>query len=125
MLTHFLACLATPGACGMPNVDSVGRDFANLSWEAPKRDGGARITGYLVEKRQRGSPNWEPATSNPVIGTSANISGLPTGEEFEFRVIPINGAGAGEPSNPSAMTKIEDKRGKWSTPYVMLLSMNV
>lgn len=68
----------------------------------------------MVEKRPRGSPNWVAATSSPVVGTSVNIGGLPTDGEFEFRVIPINAAGPGEPSQPTPMTKIQDKRGKTS-----------
>lgn len=90
-------------------MDSVGRDFVNLSWTTPKRDGGSRITGYMIEKRARNSPNWEPATTSPIIGNSANIGGLPTDGEFEFRVVPINGAGRGEPSQPTPMTKIQDR----------------
>ncbi|KAM3173269.1 hypothetical protein ACTXT7_012839 [Hymenolepis weldensis] len=112
----------TPGSTGMPHVDSVGRDFVNLSWTPPKRDGGSRITGYMVEKRPRGGYDWEPATTSPVVGTSANISGLPTGEEFEFRVVPINAAGKGEPSPATPMTKIEDKRAGAAADFITKLT---
>lgn len=105
----------------MPTVDSVGRDFVNLSWTPPKRDGGSRITGYVVEKRPRGSSEWVPATTSPIVGTSANISGLPTGEEMEFRVVPVNAAGKGEPSPATPMTKIEDKRGECFVPSIRYL----
>uniref|UniRef100_A0A5K3EN24 non-specific serine/threonine protein kinase n=1 Tax=Mesocestoides corti TaxID=53468 RepID=A0A5K3EN24_MESCO len=112
----------TPGTTGIPSVDSVGRDFVNLSWTPPTRDGGSRITSYVVEKRQRGSSDWLPATTSPVIGTSANISGLPSGEEFEFRVIPVNTAGSGEPSQSTPMTKIEDKRANAAADFITKLS---
>ncbi|VDL60884.1 unnamed protein product, partial [Hymenolepis diminuta] len=112
----------TPGSTSMPHVDSVGRDFVNLSWTPPKRDGGSRITGYMVEKRPRGGYDWEPATTSPVVGTSANISGLPTGEEFEFRVVPINAAGKGEPSPATPMTKIEDKRAGAAADFITKLT---
>ncbi|KAL7064324.1 hypothetical protein AAHC03_04779 [Spirometra sp. Aus1] len=107
-----------PGAPGVPSVDSVGRDFVNLSWPTPTRDGGSRITGYQVEKRRRNSPDWEPATSNLIVGNSANISGLPTDEEFEFRVIPVNAAGPGEPSQPTPMTKIQDRKGGAAADFI-------
>ncbi|VDN97428.1 unnamed protein product [Rodentolepis nana] len=107
---------------GMPNVDSVGRDFVNLSWMPPKNDGGSRVNGYIVEKRPRGGYDWEPAITSPVVGTSANISGLPTGTEYEFRVIPINAAGKGEPSTPTPMVKIEDKRSGAAADFITKLT---
>ncbi|CDS41841.2 expressed conserved protein [Echinococcus multilocularis] len=112
----------TSGSTSMPAVDSVGRDFVNLSWTPPKRDGGSRITGYFVEKRPRGSSDWVPATASPIVGTSTNISGLPTGEEFEFRVVPVNAAGKGEPSPATPMTKIEDKRAGAAADFITTLT---
>ena len=41
-----------PGAPGMPEVEEVGSDFVNLSWEKPSDDGGGRITGYIVERKE-------------------------------------------------------------------------
>lgn len=43
-----------PGSPGMPEVEEVGSDFVNLSWEKPANDGGGRITGYIVERREVG-----------------------------------------------------------------------
>ena len=36
----------------MPEVEEVGSDFVNLSWEKPSDDGGGRITGYIVERKE-------------------------------------------------------------------------
>lgn len=36
----------------MPEVEEVGSDFVHLSWEKPHDDGGGRITGYIVEKKE-------------------------------------------------------------------------
>ena len=36
-----------------------------LSWEKPKDDGGGKITGYVVEKKPKGSDDWEEAM--PVV----------------------------------------------------------
>ena len=47
-----------PSVPGVPSVKEVGGDFVNLSWERPTKDGGARVIGYWVEKREAGSQNW-------------------------------------------------------------------
>lgn len=71
------------------------------------------MTGYIVEKRRKNSPDWEPAVSGntPVTGTQAHIDDLDENGEYEFRIKPVNAAGVGEPSEPTPMTKIRPKRG--------------
>lgn len=44
--------LDPPGPPGIPEVEEVGNDFVHLSWEKPFDDGGGRITGYIVERRE-------------------------------------------------------------------------
>ena len=41
-----------PGAPGIPEVEEIGNDFVNLSWDKPTDDGGGRITGYIVERKE-------------------------------------------------------------------------
>lgn len=41
-----------PGPPSMPEVEEVGSDFVNLSWNKPADDGGGRITGYYVERKE-------------------------------------------------------------------------
>ena len=48
-----------PSPPGVPSVKEVGGDFVNLSWDRPERDGGARIQGYWIEKREVGSSAWQ------------------------------------------------------------------
>ena len=47
-----------PGSPGEPNVMEVGGDFVSLSWEKPKTDGGDRIQGYIIEKKDAASDRW-------------------------------------------------------------------
>ena len=37
----------------------MGGDFVNLQWEKPESDGGSRVKGYWVEKREVGSNLWQ------------------------------------------------------------------
>ncbi|CAH8526186.1 unnamed protein product [Heterobilharzia americana] len=108
----------TADSPGRPNVDDVGKKSIDLSWSRPVKDGGARVTGYIVEKRKKNSSDWEPAVpgNTPVTGTQAHIDGLDENGEYEFRVRPVNAAGVGEPSEPTAMTKIGPKKDKPSSP---------
>ncbi len=47
-----------PSPPGKPNVADWGEEFAELTWKAPSDDGGAEITGYRVEVRNRDRRNW-------------------------------------------------------------------
>ncbi|VEL18772.1 unnamed protein product [Protopolystoma xenopodis] len=127
------AATAKAGPPGSPTADSVGKDYVNLSWTRPKNDGGARILGYLVEKRKRGTTNWEPVEPSsgtnagetiPSIGAdggfsvpmttsnSMHVGGLEEGSEYEFRATAVNAAGPGEKGQSSDPVKIQDKRSR-------------
>ena len=71
MVLHYLRhdaiapCVDAPDSPGEPNVDEVGGDFVSLTWEKPRSDGGGRIKGYVVEKRDVTSDRWvTPQTPN-------------------------------------------------------------
>ena len=51
----------TPSQPGKPNVADWGEDWAELSWRAPDDDGGADISGYRVEVRNRDRRAWNVA----------------------------------------------------------------
>lgn len=73
----------------------------DLKWTAPESDGGAPITGYVVEKRKKGTYKWHKAKEVSGPATSATVPDLEEREEYEFRVIAVNKAGPSEPSEPS------------------------
>lgn len=73
----------------------------DLEWPAPEDDGGSPILGYIVQKKEKGSPYWTNAVHVPSKATSTTVPDLTEGQEYEFRVIAQNAAGQSEPSEPS------------------------
>lgn len=73
----------------------------DLQWPVPKNDGGSPITGYIVQKKEKGSPYWVNAVHVPADQSSTTVPDLTEGQEYEFRVIAVNAAGQSEPSEPS------------------------
>lgn len=90
-----------PDAPGKPKVTDWDRDHIDLEWEPPKNDGGSPITGYIIQKKEKGSPYWTNAVHVPSKTNSARVPDLTEGQEYEFRIIAKNAAGQSEPSEPS------------------------
>ena len=43
-------------------ADEFGGESLTLLWKPPKDDGGANVTNYIVEKRERGARDWTKVT---------------------------------------------------------------
>uniref|UniRef100_A0A0N5C6U2 non-specific serine/threonine protein kinase n=1 Tax=Strongyloides papillosus TaxID=174720 RepID=A0A0N5C6U2_STREA len=95
-------------------VGNTTNDSATITWLKPVSDGGAPIEGYIVEKRKRDSDDWERANGKLVKGNTYDVTGLKTGDEYEFRVIAVNKKGESKPSSATDMTKIQNAPGR---PY--------
>lgn len=56
-------------------------DRVDLKWVAPKNDGGAAITGYIIERKEKLHSSWDE-----VLTTSVNIvsKGILMGEKNFF-----------------------------------------
>lgn len=55
-----------PGKPGTPIIEDYDVDRVDLKWEAPKQTGGAPITGYIIEKKEKFAPNWEEILTTTV-----------------------------------------------------------
>lgn len=108
--------LDAPDAPGQPRVEDVDKDHVTLSWSAPLRDGGSKITGFVVEKKKLGDDDWSKAANLPPSTTTATVDQLETNAEYEFRVRAVNAAGPGEPSLPSELRKIVPKQSREFLP---------
>ena len=94
-----------PGKPGAPEVN-IKETSAELTWVAPKSDGGTPITNYIVELKKKGDVKWKVANvDEKVTETKFEVKGLQKGAEYEFRVTAENKMGPGQPSDPSKMAK--------------------
>ena len=63
-----------PDAPDAPDVSNITVDSMCLSWSPPLHDGGAPVSGYVVEMRQTTSPRWVKATLTPTPDTTFKVS---------------------------------------------------
>lgn len=107
---HFFSDVPDPPSA--PKVTNIIGDSVTVGWTPPSNDGGAPVTGYVVEMRQTTSPRWIKATLTPTPDTTFRASRLIRGTEYEFRVCAVNRAGTGRPGEPSNTVMVEDPAGK-------------
>ena len=60
-IIDFVSSTDRPDAPGKPAPKDVDKGFVTLSWEKPDFDGGAKIMGYNVEKKDEDF-DWAPVT---------------------------------------------------------------
>ena len=85
---------------GKPFADDRNVDRIDLKWGPPRSDGGSTIHTWIIEKKSKFGL-WEKAAECPGPKPKGSVRGLTDGEEYIFRIIAVNEAGAGEPGEPS------------------------
>lgn len=61
---------------GTPKIDDYNEHMVKLKWEPPKDDGGAPITGYIIEKKDKFSPIWDEVLTTNVSPIYINCNRL-------------------------------------------------
>jgi hypothetical protein len=82
---------------------TAGVEKVTLAWSAPADDGGAAVTGYVVEKSTDGQV-WTQVGSP--TGTTLEVTGLTAGTPVRFRVTAVNVVGQGTWSDEVAATPL-------------------
>ena len=82
-------------------VEDWDATYVDLSWKPPVSDGGAEVTRYLVECREKFSKDWVKChiTDSPICKAKVEDV-IKEGKSYEFRVKAVNKSGEGEPSEP-------------------------
>merc|ERR1719495_2417814 len=88
-----------PGPPGSPIATRIRKTYVDLKWTVPVYDGGAKITGYIIEFRETNGM-WYRANDYNVTDLTYTVSNLTTFSDYEFRIIAVNSAGKGDPSLP-------------------------
>ena len=97
--------VAAPGAPTGLSATAAGQTAIDLSWTAPAADGGAPVSGYLIEWSTDAGTNWADANANTAsAATTYQHSGLTAATTYHYRVSAINSAGTGTASNVASAT---------------------
>ena len=68
VLLHYVLYLSDkPSKPGTPVLDDSDRDHIAIRWEPPKKDGGASIKHYDVERKDPKSDKWIKINKEPVM----------------------------------------------------------
>lgn len=87
--------LAPPGQARRLEAPKQGAGWVFLDWKTPL-DGG-RPKAYKIQQRLRSDGSWQDVAT--AILTEATLVEQPEKTELEYRVVGINKAGQGQPSN--------------------------
>uniref|UniRef100_A0A3B3Q9X0 Fibronectin type-III domain-containing protein n=1 Tax=Paramormyrops kingsleyae TaxID=1676925 RepID=A0A3B3Q9X0_9TELE len=109
---------------GTPVAINISKNFVNIKWTKPNYDGGFKITGYTVEKKDLPNGRWIKVNYSNIQETTFTVSGLTEGASYEFRVLARNSAGAvsspSEPSDPIGVEVVSITKDSmvviWSAP---------
>ena len=88
-----------PAAPSAVAVTAAGAGSASFSWTHTANDGGAAVTGYVIEADSDDGLDSVHTSTGP-SATSANLGGLTSGEVYVFSVHAVNDVGSSEFSYP-------------------------
>nr|XP_006823011.1 PREDICTED: titin-like [Saccoglossus kowalevskii] len=95
-----------PSPPGIPTIREITPTTARLSWLLPISNGGSPITGYIIERRVKGSFEW--THRQHVEESHCFLNDLFEEVEYSFRVRAVNAAGESDPSRASEPVIAED-----------------
>lgn len=84
-----------PSAPGKPHMVGVDVDHFDLKWDAPKNDGGSRVTGYQLESRLWKDSVWIRCGEVRHQLEFGEATGMELGKAYTVRVRALNAAGPG------------------------------
>ena len=88
---------APPGPPQNVRARGTGPDSILLAWDAPAADGGARVTGYAIQRIGPNNNSWiTHRTNTGTTATTFTDTGLQPATRYRYRVAAINSVGRGD-----------------------------
>lgn len=87
----------------------------SIRWEEPYHDGGSKVVGYWIEKKERNTILWVKENKTPCFECDYKITGLVEGLEYQFRTYALNAAGVSKASEASRPVVAQNPVGKYNT----------
>ena len=116
MLYSVCFTVGRPCAPEPPVVSEVRATSCTVTYQPPQYDGGAPVTGYILERHTPGpDSDWITVSDNPVTDLQYPIDSLTPATEYKFRVAAVNKKRMGDFSAESLkiMTLVKpDKPGR-------------
>lgn len=85
-------------------LDVTNREV-KLSWRSAIDEGGAPVTGYVIQRRDTKRDAWlDIATIEDPSATTLTVSNVREGESYHFQVMAVNEEGRGEPTQSQIVT---------------------
>ena len=109
-----------PDSPGRPKAVAESTTAVNLQWDRPYSDGGSKIQGYKIEYREASESTWVTAHGSLIKSQTYTVTGLVTGNTYEFQIKATNAAGDSRPSQPSGSFELKGKAnppGPPGSPY--------
>jgi len=97
------------------------KDYVSMTWKAPKSDGGALITGYVIERREGSRTTWTKVGETSSETRKYKATRLTEGTEYAFRVAAENSIGVGEFATIDKPVKADVPFGQSTSCFVSLL----
>uniref|UniRef100_A0A4W3JJS8 Titin n=1 Tax=Callorhinchus milii TaxID=7868 RepID=A0A4W3JJS8_CALMI len=113
-----------PGPPGTPFVPNATKETMIVEWHEPINDGGSRIVGYHLERKERNSILWSKVNKSIIQDTRLKITGLEEGIEYEFRVYAENIVGIGKSSKISECFVARDPCDPPGCPEPLIVTRN-
>ena len=92
-----------------------------MTWKAPKSDGGALITGYVVERREGSRTTWTKIGQTSSETLKYKATRLTEGTEYAFRVAAENAIGVGEFATIDKPVKADVPFGQPASTFCLFL----
>jgi len=90
---------------GRLEVVEVTNREVKLSWKSAIDEGGAPVTGYVIQKRDTKRDAWlDIATIDDPSITTITVSHVIEGESYHFQIMAVNKEGRGEPTQSQMVT---------------------